>query len=118
MKEKDDGKLAEAVRMAETLVTLGKKVDELSASVDQRFEQVDKRFEQVEKRIEDGFTAVAKQFAEQRAYTEFAYARLETAMTGRLNGLETAMTGRFDRLERKLDQILAGPPRPRRRKRS
>jgi chromosome segregation ATPase len=106
MKKKDDGKLAEDVRMAETLDTLGAKIEELSASVDKRFEQVDKRFEQVDKRLEDGFTAVAEQFTEQRAYTEFAYGRLEKEMTGR-----------FDRLERKLDQVLAAPPRPRRRKR-
>jgi hypothetical protein len=39
------------------------------------------------------------QFAEQRAYIEFAYGRLEKEMAGR-----------FDRLERKLDQILAVPP--------
>jgi uncharacterized protein YoxC len=113
MKKEDDAKLAEDVRMAETLDTLGAKINELSASVDRRFEQVDRRFEQVDrrfeqvdKRMEDGFTAVAVQFAEQRAYTEFASARLEKEMTGR-----------FDRLERKLDQVLAVPPRPRRRKR-
>ena len=70
MKKKDDGKLAQDVSMAETLDTLGAKINELSASVDRRFEDVDKR-------IEDGFTAAAVQFAEQGAYTEFAYARLE-----------------------------------------
>ena len=98
--------------MAETLDTLGTRIDELSASVDKRFEQVDKRFEQVdrrfeqiEKRLEDGFRAVAEQFAEQRTYTEFGYGRLEKEMTGR-----------FDRVERKLDQVLAGPRGPRRRK--
>ena len=67
--------------MAETLDTLGTKVDALSASVDQRFEQVDKRFD-------DGFTEVAEQFAEQRAYTEFAFSRLEKEMTGRFDRLE------------------------------
>jgi tetrahydromethanopterin S-methyltransferase subunit G len=103
MKKKDDGKLAEGVRMAETLDTLGTKVDELSTSVDKRFEQVDKRFEDVDRRIEDGFAAVAVQFAEQRADTEFAYGRLEKEMAGR-----------FDRLERKLDQVLAVPPRRKR----
>ena len=88
MKKKDDGKLAEGVRMAETLDTLGTKIDELSASVDTRFERVDKRFEQVDKR----FTEVAEQFAEQRAYTEFAFGRLEKAMTGRFDRLERRWT--------------------------
>ncbi len=92
MKKEDDAKLAEDLRMAETLDTLGAKIN---------------------KRIEDGFTAVAVQFAEQRAYTEFTCARLEKAMTGRLLGLENTMTGRFDRLERKLDQVLAILPTPR-----
>jgi hypothetical protein len=107
MKKPDDAKLAEDLRMAETLDTLGAKIN---------------------KRIEDGFTAVAVQFAEQRAYTEFAYARLEkammgrlleleTAMTGRHEGLEKAMTGRFDSLESKLDQVLAILPIPRKRNR-
>ena len=121
MKKHDDGKLAESVRMAETLDTLGTKVDELSTSVDQRFEQVDQRVEQLEKRVEDGFTEVAEQFAEQRAYTEFAFSRLEKEMTGRFDRLERKldkeMTGRFDRLERKLDQVVALIPTPRRRKR-
>ena len=100
--------------MAETVDTLGIKINDLSASVDRRFEQVDHRFEQVDrrfaamdKRIEDGFTEVAEQFAEQRAYTEFAYARLERVMTSR-----------FDRLERKLDQVLAFLPTRRPRNRS
>jgi archaellum component FlaC len=45
--------------MAETLETVGTKIDELGAkldafstAVDKRFEQVDKRFEQVDKRFE------------------------------------------------------------------
>ena len=135
MKKKDDGKLAEGVRMAETLDTLGTKVDELTASVDKRFEDVDKR-------IEDGFTVVAVQFAEQRAYTEFAYARLEKAMSdrfdrlegkvggldgkvggleGKVGGLEgqgDRIDGKVDRIEAKLDQVLALVPVPRRRRRS
>ncbi len=113
MKKEDDARLVEDVRMAETLDTLGTKLDALSASVDKRFEDVDKRFEGVDtrfegidKRIEDGFTADAVQFAGQRAYTKFAYARLEKAMTGR-----------FDRLERKLDRVLAILPIPRKRNR-
>jgi chaperonin cofactor prefoldin len=38
--------------MADTLETIGTKIDALSASVDQRFEQVDQRFEQVDRRFE------------------------------------------------------------------
>ena len=39
--------------MADTLETIGTKIDALSASVDQRFEQVDKRFEQVDHRFDE-----------------------------------------------------------------
>ena len=104
--------------MPETLETLaakitavGDSVDQLRASVDQRFEQVDKRlaqvdkrFEQVDKRFDEGFAAVDEHFAEQRAYTEFAYARLEKTMNVR-----------FDRLERKFDRLLIVRSKPRRR---
>jgi hypothetical protein len=41
--------------------------------------------------MEDGFAAVDQHFAEQRAYIDFGYARLD---------------GRFDRFERKLDQFI------------
>jgi hypothetical protein len=98
--------------MAETLESVSGQVAALSASVDARFEQVDKRFEQVDKRFEQvdkrfeqvdkrfetlekrvdvGFAAVDEQFTEQRAYTEFAFGRLEHTM---------------HRVERKLDQFI------------
>jgi chaperonin cofactor prefoldin len=54
-----DLRLLERGAMAETLKTVGTKIDALtskldafSAAVDKRFEQVDKRFEQVDKRFE------------------------------------------------------------------
>ena len=101
MKKKDDGKLAEGVRMAETLDTLGTKVDELSASVDSGDPSTsDSKTSTSASRMAS--RRVAEQFAEQRAYTEFAYARLEKAMTGRFAlDLEarSTMTGRFDRLD-------------------
>ena len=81
--------------MAETLESISVQVVALSASVDARFEQVDKRFDKLEKRVEDGFAAADEHFAEQRAYTEFAFTRLEQTMNAR-----------FDRVERKLDQFI------------
>jgi hypothetical protein len=62
-------------------------------------EEMVERFERVEKRMEDGSLAVAGQFAELRAYTEFGYERLDKALNG--------LSGGIARLERKLDRILA-----------
>src|SRR5688500_13905029 len=93
------GRLEEMAKTSESLSTqmhtLGAsiderfgQVDERFAQVDKRFEQVDKRFDKLEKRMEEGFAAVDEHFAEQRAYTEFAFGRLEQTMNGRFDRVE------------------------------
>ena len=85
------------------------KVDALSASVDARFDQVDRRFDQVDRRFDDLDAALL----EQRAYTEFAYEKLDAKMDAGFSRLDQKMEagfahadGRFARLERKIDQII------------
>ena len=90
--------------MPDTLETLAGKFTAVGDTVDQLRASVDQRFEQLDKRIEEGFAAVDEHFAEQRAYTEFGYARLEKTMNLR-----------FDRLERKLDRVLVVRSKSRRR---
>jgi len=89
-----------------------RKLDALSASVDARFDQVNQRFEQVNQQFEqvnqqfahvdERFQQVADAIAEQRAYTEFAYQRLDSKMDAGFDRMDT----RFNRLERKIDQII------------
>ena len=67
--------------------TVETKIDRLSRSVDERFNQVDERFNQVDAAI-----------AEQRAYTEFVYERLDRRIA--------ALEGGFARFERKLDHVI------------
>ena len=96
-------------------------VDQRFDQVEQRFEEVDRRFEQVDRRFEQESTAVATQFAEQRAYTEFAFKRLHQEMTVRFDSLESKvdrLESRFDRLESKVDQLVAVLPVSRRRRRA
>jgi len=105
--------------LSERVQTVEEKLDRLSGSVDQRFGQIDERFEQVDRRFEQvdrrfeqidrrfeqvdrRFEQVDRRFdqidaaiVEQRQYTEFAYARLETKMDAG-----------FSRVERKLDQFI------------
>ena len=82
--------------MSETLDSLRARIDALDAATDRRLAQVERQVERIDKRIEDGFAGVADGFAEQRAYSEPGYDRIENAMNGRSS-----------RLERKLDQVLA-----------
>jgi len=89
------------------------KVDALGASVDARFEQLDRRFDDLDAAL-----------LEQRAYTGFAYEKLDAKMDGGFSRLDqkmdagfssldqkmdagfTQVDGRFARLERKIDQII------------
>ena len=57
------------------------------------------RFEQVDRRLDESFAAITQQFVEQRAYTDFAYERLDRA--------DQTLRAGIVRLERKLDRILA-----------
>src|SRR6185503_11532326 len=57
------------------------------------------RFEQVDRRLDESFAAITHQFVEQRAYTDFAYERLDKA--------DQTLSAGIARLERKLDRILA-----------
>jgi hypothetical protein len=59
--------------------------------MDWRFDRMDLRFEELDERLESNFASVTDHFAEQRAYTEFAYARSETGL---------------DRLDRKIDNFI------------
>jgi hypothetical protein len=57
------------------------------------------RFEQVDRRLDESFSAITQQFVEQRAYTDYAYERLDRA--------DHSLSAGIARLERKLDRILA-----------
>ncbi|HEU4938441.1 MAG TPA: hypothetical protein VFT39_18440 [Vicinamibacterales bacterium] len=57
------------------------------------------RFERVDRRLDESFAAITQQFVEQRAYTDFAYERLDRA--------DQTLSAGITRLERKLDRILA-----------
>ena len=69
--------------------------DEVTA----RFDEITARFERIDRRLDESFAAITQQFVEQRAYTDFAYERLDKA--------DQALTAGITRLERKLDRILA-----------
>jgi hypothetical protein len=102
--------------LPERVEVIEQKLDGLIQSVDVRFAQVDVRFAQVDARFEEvnrRFDQVDAAIVEQRAYTEFAYEKLDAKMDAgfaRLdqkidNGLQR-VDGRFDRLERKIDQLI------------
>ena len=57
------------------------------------------RFDRIDRRLEESFAAITQQFVEQRAYTNFAYERLDRA--------DQSLRAGIARLERKLDRILA-----------
>jgi len=57
------------------------------------------RFAQIDRRLDESFAAITQQFVEQRAYTDFAYERLDRA--------DQSLSAGISRLERKLDRILA-----------
>ena len=61
--------------------------------------EMNARFEQVDRRLDESFAAITHQFVEQRAYTDFAYERLDKA--------DQTLSAGITRLERKLDRILA-----------
>jgi hypothetical protein len=85
--------MAELDALPERVDVLERKLDALSVSVDRRFEEVNQRFDEVNQRFDE----VREQFVEQRAYTEFAFDRLERGLA---------------RLDRKLDQFIDGGPAP------
>jgi hypothetical protein len=85
------------------------KLDGLAASVDARFAGVDARFDQVDAQFEQIYAAIT----EQRAYTEFAYERLDAKMDSGFSRLDQKMDagfaqvgGQLARLDRKSDQIM------------
>jgi chaperonin cofactor prefoldin len=82
--------------MAETLETIGTKLDALGAkldvfstSVDKRFEQVDKRFEQVDKRFEQ----VDKRFEQ---------------VDKRFDELKSELATRIEAVDAKVDLVVEG----------
>ena len=106
--------------LPERVQGIEQKLDALSAFVDARFEQVDRQFDQVDRRFDDLDAALL----EQKAYTEFAYEKLDAKMDAGFSRLDQKMDagfsrldqkmdagfaqadGRFARLERKIDQII------------
>ena len=62
-------------------------------------EEMVARFERIDRRLDESFAAITQQFVEQRAYTDFAYERLDRA--------DQSLSAGITRLERKLDRILA-----------
>jgi hypothetical protein len=68
-------------------------------SVEQLRAEMITRFEQMDRRLDESFAVTTQQFVEQRAYTDFAYERLDKVIQSVSAGIA--------RLERKLDRILA-----------
>ena len=89
--------------LPERVEVIEQKLDGLIQSVDARFEQVDRRFEEVDRR----FDQVDAAFIEQRAYTEFAYERLDSKMDAGFARLDRRMDTGFARLESKMDTDVA-----------
>ena len=80
-----------ASNLPERVQVIEQKLDALAVSVDSRFEQV------------------SAAIAEQRAYTEYVYERLDQKMDAGFANVEEGFArvdGRFARLERKIDQII------------
>lgn len=73
-----------ASNLPERVQVIELKLDALAVSVDARFDEV------------------RAAIAEQRAYTEYVYEKLDQKMDAGL----TKIDGRFGRLERKIDQII------------
>jgi hypothetical protein len=94
-----------ASNLSERVQVIEQKLDTLGVSVDTRFAEVDRRF--------DGVGAA---IAEQRAYTEYVYEKLDQKMDAGFAKVDAGFAkvdadfakvdGRFARLERKIDQII------------
>jgi hypothetical protein len=82
--------------LPERVEVIEQKLDGLIQSVDARFEQVDRRFDQVDAAI-----------VEQRAYTEFAYDKLDSKMDGGFARLDSKMDAGVARLDSKMDAGVA-----------
>jgi archaellum component FlaC len=80
--------------LPERVGVIEQKLDGLIQSVDARFAQVDTRFDQVDAAI-----------IEQRAYTEFAYEKLDSKMDAGFARLDRKMDAGFARLDQKIDDI-------------
>jgi len=93
------------VRFGEVNARFGEvnaRFDEVNARFDEvtaRFDEITARFERIDRRLDESFAAITQQFVEQRAYTDFAYERLDKA--------DQSLSAGITRLERKLDRILA-----------
>ena len=108
-----------ASNLPERQQIMEQKLDALAVSVDTRFEQVDARFAHVDRRFDEVGAAIA----EQRAYTEYVYEKLNQKMDAGFAKVDAGfgnadarfdkvdarfdkVDGRFARLERKIDQII------------
>jgi len=84
---------------AETIAGIAGLRAEMTAGIAGLRAEMTARFEQVDRRLDESFAAITQQFVEQRAYTDFAYERLDRA--------DQTLSAGITRLERKLDRILA-----------
>jgi hypothetical protein len=94
-----------ASNLPERQQIMEQKLDALAVSVDTRFEQVDARFAHVDRRFDEVGAAIA----EQRAYTEYVYEKLNQKMDAGFAKVDAGfgkVDARFARLERKIDQII------------
>ena len=73
--------------------------EEMIVRIDELRGEMIARFERIDRRLDESFAAITQQFVEQRAYTDFAYERLDRA--------DQSLSAGITRLERKLDRILA-----------
>ena len=77
--------------------------------VEGKLEQLTMTVTELSATMERGFRAVDEAFLEQRQYTEFCFARLETKMDAgfeRVDARFNRMEGSLARVERKLDQFI------------
>ena len=79
--------------------TIEKLREEMNAIVEKLREEMIAGFRHLDRRLDESFAAVTQQLVEQRAYTDFAYERLDRA--------DQSLSAGIARLERKLDRILA-----------
>ena len=80
--------------LPERVGVIEQKLDGLILSVGARFAQVDARFDQVDAAL-----------VEQRAYTEFAYEKLDSKMDVSFARVDRKMDAGFARLDQKIDDV-------------
>src|SRR5687768_12421708 len=91
--------------MREQIADLSQRLDQLSEKVDKGFERMERGFAAMERGfrlVDQRFDQVAEALAEQREYTDLAFATLGKNMDAGFSGVDS----RFVRLERKVTQFM------------